>query len=201
MSIIGDLQTVLFRQGRSIAGIVPNVIVEESHHDELTITDHPIEQGASISDHAYKNPAEVTCRYGWSNSSLLDAAIASFAQGLLSGNLNGASGSALDVNQVYQQLLNLQQSRVPFSLTTGKRAYNNMLIKSLAVTTDKTSENALMLTAVMRQVIIVQTQATTLQPAENMADPSSTAVTQNAGTKQPQATQTSLLYRIAKSAS
>lgn len=182
MSIIGDLQTVLFQQGRSIAGIVPNVAIEESHHDELTITDHPVEQGASISDHAYKNPAEVTCRYGWSDSSSISTL------------WNG------DVNQVYQQLLDLQQSRVPFDLTTGKRAYSNMLIKSLGVTTDRSSENALMLTAVMRQVIIVQTQATTLQPAESHADPSSTAPVQNTGTKQPQATQTSLLYRIAQSA-
>lgn len=196
MSIIGDLQTVLFRQGRSIAGIVPNVVVEESHHDELTITDHPVEQGASISDHAYKQPSEVTCRYGWSNSSLLLNAAIDFATGLLQGSFSGASGDALDVSDVYQKLLDLQQSRQPFDLTTGKRAYSNMLIKSLSVTTDAASENALMLTAVMRQIIIVQTQVTTLQPAANHADPQSTAPVQNTGTVQPQASNTSLLYRV-----
>jgi len=196
MSLIGDLQTVLFRQGRSIAGIVPNVTIEESHRDELTITDHPVEQGATISDHAYKNQAEVTCRYGWSDSALLDAAITSFAQGLLGGSLSGAANSALDVKAVYQQLLDLQASREPFDLVTGKRSYTNMLFKSLAVTTDETSENSLMLTAVMRQIIIVQTQVTTLQPAENHAQPQATAPTQNTGTKQPQASSASILYRI-----
>ncbi|VVD29155.1 conserved protein of unknown function [Paraburkholderia dioscoreae] len=178
MSLIGDLQTILFRQGRSIAGIVPDVSVEEAHHDELTITDHPVEQGASVSDHAYKNPADVTCRYGWSNSSSVGSLFAG------------------DVNAVYQQLLDLQASRVPFDLVTGKRSYCNMLIKSLSVTTDPATEDALMVSATMRQIIIVETQVTTLQPAENHADPQSTAPVENTGVKQPKATDTSLLYRM-----
>ena len=197
MSIIGDLETVLFRQGRSIAGIIPNVTVEESHHDEMTITNHPVEQGATISDHAFKNPAQVTCRYGWSNSSLLQAAAVDLVSGLLQGSLGGASGDSLDVNQVYAKLLELQTSAKPFDLVTGKRSYSNMLIKSLSMTTDAATENALIVTAVMQQVIIVQTQVTTLQPAENHAQPQSTAPMQNTGTKQPQAVSQTLEYRSA----
>jgi hypothetical protein len=48
-----------------------------------------------------------------------------------------------------------------------------------------------------REVIIVQTTTTQLQPAANMSSPQKTAATSNTGTKQPQATTTSVLYRLA----
>jgi hypothetical protein len=37
--------------------------------------------------------------------------------------------------------VDLQNSRVPFDVVTGKRIYTNMLIRALEVTTDRTSEN------------------------------------------------------------
>lgn len=182
IALVGsNVLTALFRQGRSIAGIVPNLVVEETHNDELTITDHPIEQGAAISDHAFKNPAQVNVRYGWSNSS---------------GFFDIGSPSPDDV---YKQLLALQATREPFDMVTGKRRYRNMLFKSLAVTTDATSENSLMVTATLRQVIIVQTTTTTLQPTAVQATPEKTAETDNNGTKQPQATPTSILYKSVSS--
>lgn len=183
---VNVLQTVLFKQGRSIAGIIPNVVVDESHIDELTITNHPVEQGAAITDHAFKNPAQVTVRYGFGVSgSLL--------------NFNGAGG---DPKAIYQQLLDIQSSRVPFDLITGKRSYQNMLIASLAVTTDNATENSLLVTATMREILIVETSTVTLAPADVHADPEKTAATTNTGVKQPQEQPSvSLLYRAKTSAS
>ena len=69
---------VLLRDGRKLGTIIPNVVVEEVHTDTLTITDHPVEQGAPITDHAFKNPAELSMRIGWSSSSLaLDSVVSS----------------------------------------------------------------------------------------------------------------------------
>jgi hypothetical protein len=47
----------------------------------------------------------------------------------------------LSPKETYQELLDLQNSRVPFDVVTGKRIYTNMLIRALEVTTDRTSEN------------------------------------------------------------
>lgn len=177
---VNVLETVLFKQGRSIAGIIPNVVVDESHVDELTITNHPVEQGAAISDHAFKNPAQVTVRYGFG----------------MSGTALSFSGAGGDPKAIYQQLLDIQSSRVPFDLITGKRSYQNMLIATLAVTTDAQSENALLVTATMREVLIVETSTVALAPAEVHADPEKTAATSNTGVKQPQEKPgASLLYR------
>jgi hypothetical protein len=179
-SIGGELVSAYFSPQRSISSSLGSfhlyVTLEERHHDELVITDHPVEQGASISDHAYKKPAELTMTIAWTNSSL--SAIMS------------PKWSA------YKGLLALQKQRVPFDISTGKRKYKNMLIQSLDTTTDAKTENALFVTMHCREVIIVQTTTTQLQPAANMASPQKTAATTNAGTKQPQATNTSLLYRL-----
>jgi hypothetical protein len=182
-AIIGGvnvLQTVLFKQGRSIAGIIPNVVVDEQHVDELTITSHPVEQGAAITDHAFKNPAQVTVRYGFGESG-----------GLLS--FTGAGG---DPRAIYNQLLQLQASRVPFDLVTGKRQYRNMLIQTLGATTDQATENVLMVTVTMKEIITVRTETTTLQPSQMHAMPEKTAPLQNTGVKQPQLRSASISYRV-----
>jgi hypothetical protein len=185
-SIGGELVSAFFSPKRSINSSLGSfslyVTLEERHHDELVITDHPVEQGAAISDHAYKKPSELTMTIGWSNSSLASIGTLQF------GNYSRST---------YQDLLALQKQRIPFDISTGKRKYSNMLIQSLDTTTDAKTENSLIATLHCREVIIVQTTTTQLQPAANMASPQKTAATSNTGTKQPQATTTSVLYRLA----
>lgn len=172
----GKLLNALFMSGRSIGGIIPDVTIEEHHVDTLTITDHSVEQGAAITDHAFKNPAEITMRVAWSNSK-------SIANSIITGSL--FKGQIANANDLYRQLLELQESRKVFDLVTGKRTYTSMLIKQLAVTTDHDSENSLIVTALMRQIIIVQTDAVELKPAEQHSDPQDTSSILNAGTKLP----------------
>ena len=66
MALSSTIETLLFTSRRQFAGIIPDVTIEEQHTDSLTITDQPVETGAAISDHAFKNPAEVTVKVGWS---------------------------------------------------------------------------------------------------------------------------------------
>ncbi len=172
IAIAGNLETVLLRQGRNIAGIIPNVTIEEHHSDEIEITQHPVEQGSPVADHAYKRPMRLLMSVGWSNSSAL---------------LNLVQGSG-DIKDIYQQLLSLQSSLQPFSISTGKRSYSNMLLRRISVNTNKESENALLAELEFEQVILVSTQTSTtlLPPVANQADPATTASTANTGTQQAQ---------------
>lgn len=183
-SIGGELIGAFFSPKRSINSQLGSfhlyVTIEERHHDELVITDHPVEQGAAITDHSYKKPAELTITIGWSNSNLASIASLQF------GNYSRST---------YNDLLTLQKSRIPFNISTGKRKYSNMLIQSLSTTTDAKTENSLIVTLNCREVIIVQTTTTQLQPAANMTNPQKTAATANTGTKTPQTTASSLLFR------
>jgi hypothetical protein len=159
----------------NIPGLIATTTIEEVHNDDLEITEHPVELGAPIADHMFKRPPTVIIQCAWSNSpqltdGLIGAAVGltvgsipalgavvgavrtlSAAQSMLSGN--GVS----QVNAIYQQLLDLQQSGIPFSVYTGKRVYRNMLFKTLATTTAKGTENSLVIRATCKAVIIATT--------------------------------------------
>lgn len=175
MSLLGELNYALISSPvRSLGGIIPDVTIEELHRDELIITEFPVEIGASVTDHAYKRPAALQMRVGFSNSS---------------------AGAVGYVQAVYQSLLALQASRRPFVVSTGKRRYRDMLISGLDVITDKQTEHALMVVVGMREVILTTTQSRSAtsrndaKPAEdraNQAAPGSTDGVTDTGTKQLQ---------------
>lgn len=143
---------------RIIDTIVVPVTIRERHRDSLTITSHPVEASPSISDHAFVNPSdlEITVGYGAGTPSLADA---------------------------YAAFRTLQQSLVPFSITTGKRQYENMLIESLEEVTDDRTENILRLELRCKQVIIVNNIFGQALP-DNQANAPATADPVNVGTKQ-----------------
>lgn len=151
---------------------------EEAHQDELQITEHPVEKGAQINDHAFKLQPEVTIQCGWSNADF--AALIGTLESIFTG---GGLPSADYISTVYSQLLALQETRQPFDVVTSMRMYRDMLFKSLRVVKDQKTGEALSVTATLKQIRIVQTQATTLPPKESQASPQATAETQNTGTK------------------
>ena len=166
MSALSEVKSgpVLIQPRRSIGGLYPDVVIEESHEDGLEITEHPVEQGASINDHAFKKPEAVTIRGGVSDSS--------------------SSGGDRPSIEFYEKLLELQKKREPFDIVTGKRLHKNMLIESLVVFTDVNTENCLMFTAQCREVILVKTQVASVPPRKNHSNPAKTGETDEKGQKQ-----------------
>lgn len=183
-----EIQTVgslLFAKKRTIMGLFADVTIEEQHNDELNITEHPVETGSPVSDHAYMNPPEVTIKLGWSESA---------------GKLNSLLGNSFIAGTpsligVYEALLTLQRNAVRLVVMTGKRLYVDMLIKSLKVTTDMESENALFVTMTLKQVVITNTQETNLK-IEQQKEPETTAPVTNAGTVQPKEVDVSVLGQL-----
>ena len=192
--VLSDIGSILFSANRSIGGIIPDLVVREQGNDDLEITQHPVETGAAITDHAFKRPASLSLEYGFSNSILSTVS----AQSLLSGTLPSLSFGAQRARQVYEQLLTLQESRTPFQVVTGKRLYSNMLLESLGVMTDASSENILAVTATCREIIIVSTQTTTVAaPMSQQAMPATTAGTTDMGQVQPVAVPNSVVRSFA----
>lgn len=195
-----------------IGGIQVDTTLEESYEDSLEITEHPVETGAAITDHSFKRPMELVLTCGWSDSSSSGAlglvsgliatqspaaagvlGIASGVASLLnpgagsSGSFTGGAMAASDyVAGIYSNLLQLQESRQPISVTSGLRVYDSMLIQSLRVRRDQRTQYALNVQAVLRQIIVVSTQVATLASQANQANPASTADTVNTGAQQLQ---------------
>lgn len=180
-----DILSAIFRlQSRKIGIFVPDVVVSEKHVDTLEITEHPVETGAPINDHAYRRASEVTMECGFAGGgSLLD--------------LVDISGIGLGIGkspkEIYQQLLELQESRIPFDVITGKRTYSNMLIRALEVTTERATENVLSCVLTLREVIITQTQQISVADKADMSEGISTAAVQSRGNKSPTPVNESLL--------
>lgn len=191
-----------FPASGAVGSLVARATLREVHRDTLEITDHPIEQGAAISDHAFKRPAEVVIECGWSNTPSLPGGIRGATTALIGGAIPaaGAALAVLDtvgtvktllngdgVDQVratYQQLLELQSSRIPFDIYTGKRVYKNMLFRELTTTTDMATENSLLITATCRQVILVATRTISLPiNTSAQAAPAKTTPTTDLGQK------------------
>lgn len=152
----GLISPVLIRP-RSIGGFIADVTVEEHADDEVEITQIPVESGAAVTDHAYKRPARLTIRAGWSDSS--------FQSG----------GNPVFDQQVYDAFLRLQASLVPFQVITGKRIYNDMLARRVSQTTNESTENALMMTVECQQIIFVTTATVTVPPAAQQKTPQANA--------------------------
>lgn len=165
-------QGVVIQPERGIFGedgsiVLAQATVEEKHTDDLEITEHPVELGASITDHAFKRPAEIVIQMAFSNTPSIISEQDKYAD-------------PFDVKKAYQKLLKLQESRTLLHIETGKRRYDNMLIKGLVTTTDNKTENAMFITVLCRQIIIVKTQTVEL-PKAVQATPAVTASPVNRG--------------------
>jgi hypothetical protein len=155
---------------RYLGPITALMTIRESGTDVLQITTHPVASGANITDHSFMDPAKLELT-------------------MMTTNAQNQPWGEDYCQQVYTQLLNLQKSRLTFKIQTGKRLYDNMLMSSITLTNDETSEHALMLQISCQEIIRVPTSITPISPAVqsdpvNQQAPQKTAPVQPTGIKQ-----------------
>ena len=150
----------LFKPKRSIGEFVAQVTISETHSDDMEITD-----------------------------------LLSTGKALVSGGLSGlqstlSGNSETQVKAIYAKLLKAQADRTLMDVYTGKRIYKDMLVKSIHMETKEDTENSLIVTITLRQVILVTTQTLKVVSASiatdttQLADAKKNAVPVNNGTKQ-----------------
>ena len=183
--------------------IIAQAVIEEQHMDEMEVTQHPVETGAPITDHAYVRPAHLKLTLMWSNSPPVARSLSADVTGFATANNAVANsvvgavlaaqaalsytstqqGAAIDsVNDAYGKLLKLMQTRSLFSVITAKRLYQNMICKSLRTGTTWKTANVLTIEMDCQQVFLVKTSVTAL-PADLQANPQNTASYQSNGSK------------------
>lgn len=115
---------------REIGPVPITAFLYEQHRSEAVVTDNPIEDGSSISDHIYTEPKGLT--------------------------LEIAEEKATDA---FIGLVEHQALREPFDLVTGLAVYTNMVIVAIVADREKSTSKILRATVELREVIIVGTQA------------------------------------------
>jgi hypothetical protein len=162
MSWLNDLLVpVAFKPKRRIGSFYATVTLEETGTDEMEITQHPVQYGAAITDHAYKQPVtlSINCQ-------------------------SKRASTGVSVAEMYRKLRELQSSAIPMDVVTGKRIYKNMLIKTLSETTDNATGDILNVSLSLTEVILVGVVTVEVPDAELQANPEQTNATEKTGTKQ-----------------
>jgi hypothetical protein len=149
--------------GRNIGGLVFPVTISETVDKQIEVTDHPVQEGAEISDHARCKNEEIRITVGASES----------------------SPSETDVKALREKLLELANKREPIKLVTGKRSFDQVLITGISETTDSTSENSLHLEITLREIKIAKVQTASGIPAsrQRLANRTAGGTKKKTGTK------------------
>ena len=141
----------------NIGGLFFDAILSTNTQESLTITSHPVQSGANISDHAFRNPTKLSMEIMMSDV-MASRVPGQFTEG---GGIRGAVLSLAGANNsksisAYQRLLELQRMRLPLSVKTRLGYYNNMLIESIDAPDDVNTLSGLKCTVNMREVLIAQ---------------------------------------------
>lgn len=160
----------------NIGGYFFDAVLKADHSSKLKITEHIVEEGAAIADHAYLEARSLSMEIGMSD------VCASFVSGQF------AQKSSRSVS-AYHVLKELQSSRIPMRIFTRLDVYDNMLIETIAAPDDYTTMLGLRATIGLREIIVAATNTVAL-PNRTSSSPQKTGET-NKGTVQPVQTEAS----------
>jgi hypothetical protein len=147
---------------------------KETHTSGVELSDHPVEEGADVTDHIRIKPDEIELNGVISNTPLLF--LASFQA---ESPVEGSNESTHDrVEVAYRQLREFQRSGVLVDVITSLRTYSNMVITNISISRDVHSGNILDSTISLREM----TMATAM--SIDVPVPVAKKAKKNAGKKQ-----------------
>lgn len=127
-----------------------DAVLSTTHITRREITSHPVQYRASLTDHSYQLPAEVSLDIGMSDA--MDTWYYTSPSGIANefdyGTGNGKSVKA------YQKFVSLQMKGTPFNLYTKLKTYSNMVIASITATDDYKTNQALRCRIELREIFI-----------------------------------------------
>jgi hypothetical protein len=128
-----------------------------NHNTSLTVTQHPVETGAAISDHSFVNPRRFSFDIG-----MTDVANTPVFQGNNTRSVNA-----------YNALTAMQATRQLLTLASKYGNYRNILIESVNVSDDFRTKNAMFATITLVEIIMAKTQVTRLSAVPQLTDKTS----------------------------
>lgn len=147
-----------------------DAFLKVDHTSKLTITSHPVEEGANIADHAYLEPQTITMEIGMSDTCV------SYVAGQFQQKYTRSVSA-------YDTLLKLQAERKPLTIHTRLKTYYNMLIENITAPDDYTTLFGLRVTVTLTEIITAKTQTVVIEN-KTSAEPQKTGTTKK-GTVQP----------------
>lgn len=157
--------------------LIFDALFSTEHQSSLTITEHPVQTGANISDHVYMDPQILTFEIGMSD------VMKSSIPGQFSDN---ASRSV----SAYLKLRQLQTQGLPITVVTRLGTYKNMMVENITAPEDNKTTFALRATVTLKEIFVVN--VTTVKISERPQKSQET----NEGEQKVQKVDESILSKI-----
>lgn len=145
---MADPLSILFNRTPSrqseIGSVIVDATISENHQFSAEVTDHPIETGGFVTDHAYLNPRVVTVQ-----GEVTDTPVVIFSA--LTGLTNRSS-------EAFERLRQIYESRDIVTLVTGLDIYTDMVMDRLDFNRTQTTGKRLQFTASFKQITKVSSQ-------------------------------------------
>jgi len=127
----------------NIGGWFFDAFLRSTHTSRLSITQHPVQVGAALTDHAFLQPKELSMEIGMSDA----------ATSLVPGQFTGGWSRSVQAFKVLQEL---QALRVPLQVHSRLGLYQNMLIEEISAPDDYTTLYGLRCTVLLREIMVAQ---------------------------------------------
>lgn len=155
-SSFGPLSKILSENLGGLAGIVVDASVNEEHVSEAEVTRNPVEDGTTLVDHVQLMPKRLTID-GVISDAPLGYAVVGNIQNVVGRARDLFGGNARSID-AYNDLLNLQASRTPFTVITSLKRYDNMIMTSLSVPRSSATGRSIHFKATMEEIRIVKSR-------------------------------------------
>lgn len=133
-----------------------DAVLELDHEQELVKTRHPVQTGAAITSHAYIEPARLVMQVLMSDVTPQYVSVAQTKAPYIQPWRGAPSKSV----SAYQQMVSLQATRIPLTVTTRLRTYYNMLIMKISPREDSKTTTGARFRIEFEQIIVADTQLT-----------------------------------------
>jgi hypothetical protein len=151
-----DLQRLIYLK-TNVAGYFFDAFFRVDHTSKLNITEHPVETGANISDHAFVEPAELVIEIGMSDT----------AKSIVKGQFTDGKSRSVTA---YKLLKELQAQRIPLQIHTRLSNYKNMLIETISVPDDYRTQYSLKATVTFKEILIASTKTVKISARPQVTD-------------------------------
>jgi hypothetical protein len=146
--------------GNNAQSLYFDLIIQDTSIQESEITDHPVEEGANVSDHVRRTPDHFSAQVMVTNQPIDDLPDGSRKKVVTKGE-TGAMVATFDdndnISDTYSHLQALHDAHRLLTITTPLSQYSDYLITKLEVTRDKENSGGIVKIDIdFRQILIVR---------------------------------------------
>lgn len=163
---MAERAALVFRNGPTTIGTIElDVSITESHTGRVAVTDHPVEDGFNISDHARPEPDRLTIEGLVSNTPLSRTQEKRIVKSMgisleTTSTADQKQGTAGYAEAAFAKLRELKENATLVKILTHIRVYDSMVLEDLNIPRDRSTGDALRFTASFKQVRVVKNKAT-----------------------------------------